>query len=109
MGTASSKNNRKPSSEQLRNEVGDTLWTMGRIWDFVLNMMGDYWNMWRRERKYVIRFVLKIDRQQSQYFGAKCPTLNILDDDNLSVDTAAIGFSDAVPRGPQMWFPGAEP
>ena len=48
-------------------------------------------------------------RQQSQYFGAKCPTLNILDDDNLSVDTAAIGFSDAVPRGPQMWFPGAEP
>lgn len=60
MGTASSKNNRKPSSEQLRNEVGDTLWTMGRIWDFILNMMGDYWNMWRRERKYVIRFVLKI-------------------------------------------------
>lgn len=60
MGTANSKNSRKPSSEILRNEVGDTSWTMGRIGDFILNMMGDYWNMWRRERKYMMRFVLKI-------------------------------------------------
>ena len=27
---------------------------------------------------------------------------------HLSVDTAASGFSDAVPREPQMWFPGAQ-
>lgn len=51
---------KKPSSEILRNEVGDTSWTMGRIGDFILNMMGDYWNMWKREGKYMMRFVLKI-------------------------------------------------
>ena len=60
MGRANSKNSKKPSSEILRNEVGDTSWTMGRIGDFILNMMGDYWNMWKREGKYMMRFVLKI-------------------------------------------------